>query len=149
MAQVSSAELAWEPVLMQWEPVGPQPGPSGGSSSQPGHPGLPGSTADFRESAANAAQQQQQQPPLPACMAGDVPPSPPRETQGQQDPAPGSADQQKPMRGATQSWNPLSLFTTTKPDEPVPEPETPPEAETPRAKQQAAPEEDRGSQAEA
>ena len=138
MAQDGSANMEWEPVVSQWEPVVPQPGPSGGSSPQPGQPGPPGSTAEPTKAAASAAQQQQQQLLQPAFMAGGVPPSHPREGQGQQDLIPEPAVQQKHMRGATQSWNPLSVFSAQKPSEPVPEPETPPEAETPRVKQQAA-----------
>ena len=135
MAQDTSAELVWEPVGPQWEPVVPQPGPSGRNSPQPGQPGLPASTADLPESAPNAAQQQQQ----PVFMEEDAPLPAPMAAQGQRKPAPRPAAQQKRMKGATQSWSPLAFIPPAQPEEPVPEPETPPEAEAPRTKQQPAP----------
>ena len=42
------------------------------------------------------------------------------------------------MKGATQSWIPLTRIYPAQFDDAVPEPDTPPEAEAPRAKQHAA-----------
>ncbi len=123
-AQDTTAELSWESDLPQ----------SARSSPQPGQSGSP--AAPFY-AAGNAAQQQQQ--PLPAFMGEDMPLPAPMETQDQQNAALRPAAQQKQMQGATQSWVPLTrIYPAQFGEAAVPEPDTPPEAEAPRAKQQAA-----------
>ncbi len=71
-------------------------------------------------------------------MEEDVPLPAPMDIQIQQNAAPRPAAQQKQMKGATQSWIPLTRIYPAQFDDAVPEPDTPPEAEAPRAKQHAA-----------
>ena len=127
-AQDSAAELSREPAV-------PQSAPSARSSPQPMRPGLPGSPTEPYHAAASAAQQQQL--PLPAYMEEDAPLPAPIRFQDQRMPAAMPAQQQQ-MQGATQSWIPLTRLYPAQFDEAVPEPDTPPEAEAPRANHQAA-----------